>query len=128
MPSSCHHQPQDHPAPQDQIPADVVLASVRLPGDPDSRDVHVRNGRVSAITPAGERPGGFTAAEIQVLDLEGRFLIPGLWDEHVHMTQWALAANRIDLSGAASARAAVELVRNRMTAAGRGADRTMTVV
>ena len=63
-----------------------------------------------------------------MLDLEGRFVVPGLWDEHVHMTQWALAANRIDLSGAASARAAVELVRNRITAAGPGADRTVTVV
>ena len=40
--------------------------------------------------------------------------IPGLWDEHVHMTQWAMAANRVDLSHAASARDAVDIIRSRM--------------
>jgi predicted amidohydrolase YtcJ len=127
MPSS-----PDDPAAQDRTPTDLVLASVRLPGGTKCRDVHIRGGHVSAITAGGERPDDFTAAGAQVLNLEGRFVIPGLWDEHVHMTQWALAANRIDLSGAASARAAVELVRNRLTAPGRGVDRTaepaMTVV
>jgi predicted amidohydrolase YtcJ len=106
----------------------MVLASVRLPGEAGCCDVHIRDGRVSAITAAGVRPGGSTAADAQVLDLEGRFVIPGLWDEHVHMTQWALAANRIDLSAAASARAAVELVRKRITAAGAGTEPAMTVV
>jgi len=105
-----------------------VLASVRLPGGTECSDLHIRDGRVSAITAAGARPGGFRAADAQVLDLEGRFVIPGLWDEHVHMTQWALAANRIDLSGAASASAAVELVRQRMTATDPGAEPTGTVV
>jgi predicted amidohydrolase YtcJ len=83
---------------------------------------------VPAITAAGARPGGFSAADAQGLDLEGRFVIPGLWDEHVHMTQWALAANRIDLSGAASASAAVELVRKRITATDPGAEPASTVV
>ena len=49
-----------------------------------------------------------------MVDLDGRYVIPGLWDEHVHMTQWALAANRIDLSGAASAREAADVVRSRI--------------
>ncbi|MBD1542631.1 amidohydrolase family protein [Arthrobacter sp. IA7] len=110
------------------MPTDVVLASVRLPGDTGCSDLHIRNGRVSAITAAGARPGSFRAADAQVLDLEGRFVIPGLWDEHVHMTQWAMAANRIDLSGAASASAAVELVRQRITATDPGAEPTGTVV
>jgi predicted amidohydrolase YtcJ len=128
MPSSQDRSSHDQAAPQDLTPTEMVLASVRLPGGTESCDVHIRDGHVSAVTAAGERPGGSTAADAQVLDLAGRFVVPGLWDEHVHMTQWALAANRIDLSGAASARAAVELVRNRITAAGHGADRTVTVV
>lgn len=49
-----------------------------------------------------------------MVDLDGRFVIPGLWDEHVHMTQWALAAGRIDLSGAASAREAAAVVHSRL--------------
>ncbi|GAP55663.1 amidohydrolase 3, partial [Arthrobacter sp. Hiyo6] len=31
-----------------------------------------------------------------MVHLEGRHVIPGLWDEHVHMTQWALTASRMD--------------------------------
>ncbi|MDQ1056143.1 putative amidohydrolase YtcJ [Arthrobacter globiformis] len=123
MPSS-----QDQASPQDLTPAEMVLASVRLPGETECCDVYIRDGHLSAITAAAERPGGSTAADAQVLDLEGRFVIPGLWDEHVHMTQWALAANRIDLSGAASARAAVELVRKRITEATPETEPTMTVV
>ena len=45
-----------------------------------------------------------------MVNLEGRYIIPGLWDEHVHMTQWALASNRLDLSGAGSAREAAAAV------------------
>jgi predicted amidohydrolase YtcJ len=51
------------------------------------------------------------------VDLDGRFVIPGLWDEHVHMTQWALAAGRIDLSGAASAREAAAVVGSHLAGA-----------
>ena len=53
-------------------------------------------------------------ARSRVVDLDGRCVIPGLWDEHVHMTQWALAAGRIDLSGATSAREAAAVVRSRL--------------
>ena len=34
----------------------------------------------------------------QVIEGGGRFVLPGLWDAHVHMTQWALAARRLDVS------------------------------
>ena len=37
------------------------------------------------------------------LDLEGRWVLPGLWDHHVHFGQWAMASRRVDLSGATSA-------------------------
>jgi predicted amidohydrolase YtcJ len=36
--------------------------------------------------------------------------MPGLWDAHVHLTQWALARRRLDVSGASSAAHAVQLV------------------
>ncbi len=52
----------------------------------------------------------------------GRYIIPGLWDEHVHMTQWALASNRLDLSGAGSAREASAVVGSRIDVAGRSVD------
>jgi hypothetical protein len=46
-----------------------------------------------------------------VHDLEGRWVLPGLWDHHVHFGQWAMAARRLDLSAAGSAADAAALVR-----------------
>src|SRR6478736_717065 len=90
-------------------PPDLVLASARHPGEEICFDVHLRAGAVSAIIPS--RPGsGALPAATRVVDLDGRYIIPGLWDEHVHMTQWALASNRLDLSGAGSAREAAAVV------------------
>jgi predicted amidohydrolase YtcJ len=85
----------------------LVLASVRLPGAAALLDIQLHGGTVSRITPAGQLPA---VPGSRAVDLAGRWVIPGLWDEHVHMTQWALGANRIDLSGAASAREAAAAV------------------
>ncbi|MET1020583.1 MAG: amidohydrolase family protein [Arthrobacter sp.] len=93
---------------------DLVLASARVPGRTVLCDLHVAGGVISRLAPAGT-PGSRGS---RVVDLDGRYVIPGLWDEHVHMTQWALAANRIDLSGAASAREAADVVRANLAAPG----------
>lgn len=94
---------------------DLVLASARQPGSAALLDVHVAGGTVTHLGPAGEVPPA-----APVVDLDGRYVIPGLWDEHVHMTQWALAANRIDLSEAESARDAAGTVRSRLSGAAPG--------
>ncbi|GAA5064897.1 hypothetical protein HNP84_006667 [Thermocatellispora tengchongensis] len=86
---------------------ELLLRDARRYGGDRRHDVHVRGGRVVRIAPAGELsvPGAEQVA------LDGRFLGPGLWDEHVHFTQWVIRRRRIDLSGAASAAETVELVR-----------------
>ncbi|WP_104175986.1 amidohydrolase [Arthrobacter sp. Y81] len=89
---------------------DLVLASVREPGRTDCLDIHIARGVVTRITAADEQRSGARTA-----DFGGRYAIPGLWDEHVHMTQWAMAANRIDLSHAASASDAVDVVHSHLT-------------
>lgn len=86
---------------------DLVLQSVRLPGADSLYEVHIRDGLLGGIYPRGEAP---RATASPALDCGGRYLIPGLWDEHVHMTQWAMHTNRLDLSGAASAREAAAAV------------------
>lgn len=98
--------------PSAAAPPAVVLASIRQPGDAGSSDIHIVEGVVSRISPAADRPAGPT-----VLDFDGGYAIPGLWDEHVHMTQWALAAQRLDLSRAESARDALELLRPHLSGA-----------
>ena len=52
---------------------------------------------VAAMAGAVARPPG-----VPVVDGDGRWLIPGLWDAHVHLGQWAMASRRLDLSGTAS--------------------------
>ena len=81
---------------------DLVLRSVLQPGDTTPSDLHITDGVITQIVPA-------TPTDAPTLD--GRTVIPGLWDEHVHMTQWALAGARFDLSAAASAGEALEIVR-----------------
>jgi predicted amidohydrolase YtcJ len=90
---------------------ELVLAAVRQPGDAEPRNLHLRDGAVAGISTGEEFPAG-----VEVVELEGRFVIPGLWDEHVHMTQWALHTNRLDLSGAASAGEAAAVVGSRASA------------
>ena len=45
------------------------------------------------------------------IDLDGRWVLPGLWDHHVHFGQWAMASRRLDVSAASSAAEAAALVR-----------------
>ena len=52
----------------------------------------------------------------EVVDLDGRFLLPGLWDRHVHFDQWAQIKVRLDLSGAETATAAARLVASHLAA------------
>lgn len=94
----------------------VLLRSVRplrpgCDGLGDPVDVLLDGGRVRAVG-AGLDPGG-----AEVVGCDGRALLPGLWDHHVHMAQWALARRRLDVSGARSAADAAALVAARMATA-----------
>jgi len=50
-------------------------------------------------------------SDVDVVELDGRFVWPGLWDAHAHMGQWALRRSRVDVSAAGSAVETVALVR-----------------
>jgi predicted amidohydrolase YtcJ len=83
----------------------TVLRAARVDGR--LVDLTVADGLLTALTPHSPGPG---------LDLGGRVVVPGLWDNHVHFDQWALARRRLDLSGAGSAREAAALVVERLRA------------
>lgn len=85
----------------------TVLRSARLAGE--IVDVVVDDGHVHAIAPHLAAPVGS-----EVVDLRGRTLLPGMWDNHVHIDQYALARLRLDVSPARSAGQAAELVGNRL--------------
>ncbi|MGC5171160.1 amidohydrolase [Microbacterium sp. DT81.1] len=68
-------------------------------------DVFLEDGLIADIAPIGAlTPRG------AVLDAQGAWLVPGLWDHHVHVVQWALAAQREDLGSARSAAHAARIM------------------
>ena len=92
----------------------LLLRAARLVGTAgDPLDILVENGMITAV---GEAAGS-RAAQAQVVDIGGRWVSPALWDSHVHMGQWALMRQRLDLSSAASAAGAATLVAERLHAA-----------
>jgi predicted amidohydrolase YtcJ len=94
---------------------DLLLRNARFFDGGDPVDLRLSAGRIAEIAPAG----GLTAstdtasadtASIDTLDLEGRFVGPGLWDAHVHFTQWVITQRRVDLGATTSARDVIRVV------------------
>jgi predicted amidohydrolase YtcJ len=88
----------------------LLLVGARLPGGA-SVDVSVADGMIQSVGAAGDTPRD---PATRLVDLDGRVVIPGLWDKHVHATQWALVSRRLDLAAAESATDAVAIVAERL--------------
>ncbi|MFP5069961.1 amidohydrolase [Pseudonocardia nantongensis] len=91
----------------------VLLRSVRplrpgYAGLGEPVDVLLAGDRIAAVGP------GLAAGGAEIVECGGRALLPGLWDHHVHMEQWALARRRLDVSGARSAADAAARVATRL--------------
>nr|WP_257957028.1 amidohydrolase family protein [Nocardioides sp. B-3] len=71
------------------------------PGPEGLVDVTVTDGVVTAVSPS---VGG----------ADNGWLMPGLWDQHVHLGQWSLSSARLDSAPARSSAQAVDLVRERL--------------
>ena len=89
---------------------DLLLRRTRVapvggvPAPAEPVDVLVRDGTVTELAPRLDDPGCVT------VDADGRWLVPGLWDQHVHMTQWARTMGRLDLAGTRSPREVLQRV------------------
>ncbi|GAA3830058.1 amidohydrolase [Nocardioides panacisoli] len=90
----------------------LLLRGARLvplrPGEevPDRPvDVLVEGDEVTAVGPALQRPAG-----VEEYGVDGRWIMPGLWDAHAHLGQWTLARQRLDTGAVTSADEAVALV------------------
>ena len=76
----------------------LLLNNARVNGE--IVDIRIADGLIAEI---GRLDGEGT-------DLGGRIVVPGLWDNHVHFSQWALSSQRFDLSAATSAAEAAAMV------------------
>jgi hypothetical protein len=94
--------------------ASVLLRNARIATAGQASDPHsitVRSGHIVDLRPAGEAdPASGLGETAQALDLDGRWVVPGLWDHHVHFSQWSIMRDRLDLSGARSAAQAARAV------------------
>lgn len=91
-----------------ETPGTLLLRNGRLPGSDEIVDVEIVDGtirRIGWIDPA------YPAS--RTVDLGERWIIPGLWDNHVHFSQWAQTARRLDVSAARSAAEAAAIVAER---------------
>lgn len=82
-----------------------MIRGVRIAGgafaEDAAVDIHLSGGRIADLAPSGA-----LAPRGEVLEAEGAWAIPGLWDHHVHTVQWALSTQRISLLDAVTAREA----------------------
>jgi predicted amidohydrolase YtcJ len=84
-------------------------------------------GQTTSMTlPSDTRAARVVQGEDSVIDLGGRWIIPGLWDSHVHMGQWAQMRHRLNLDGAQSVADVLRLAGER-AASSPGATRPLHV-
>ncbi|WP_417511648.1 amidohydrolase [Microbacterium sp.] len=90
----------------------AAIRQVRIAGpgreylmDDEPVDIHIDAGRIVDIAPSGALP-----VRGQAIDAQGAWVVPGLWDSHVHTVQWALVSERVALHDATSAREAAALM------------------
>jgi predicted amidohydrolase YtcJ len=66
-------------------------------------DLRIEGGLIAEI-------GDIPSTDDESVDLDGRWLTPGLWDHHVHFSQWSMQSQRLDVSSAGSAAETARLI------------------
>lgn len=82
-----------------------TLRQARLLGEDGLVDIELTDAAVTGV-----RPSGSTHARGEVIELDGRHVMPGLWDHHVHFTLWSITNKRVDVSAACSPQQAARIV------------------
>ena len=85
----------------------TLLAGARLAGEAGLFDLHLDDGVIKTIAPAGDSAAPVGAHRVE---LDGRWVVPGLHDRHVHFSQWAMVSRRLDVAAAGSAAEVAALV------------------
>ena len=98
--------------------ADLILTNGRIytlrPGRPPATAIAFANRRVAAFD---DEAIALRNAGTEVINLEGRVVIPGLTDHHIHFTAYAMSLARVQLEGTRSLQDAVARVAARVQTA-----------
>ncbi|HYP45319.1 MAG TPA: amidohydrolase family protein [Propionibacteriaceae bacterium] len=86
-------------------------------------DIRIAQGRVLEVA----RRLGSSTDEEEVIEAGGRWAVPGLWDQHVHFSQWAQSRHRLDVSATSHPSQVVRLVRDQVAQLPPGATATLLV-
>nr|WP_154596119.1 amidohydrolase family protein [Aeromicrobium senzhongii] len=89
----------------------VRLVPVRSAAPTEPVSLRIRDGAIVDLAPELRAERGD-----RVVDADGRWTIPGLWDQHVHLTQWAQTRSRLDVSGTRDPAEVIRLVREELAA------------
>jgi len=86
----------------------MIVTRARRLGDASGQsvDIVLRDGLIEAIVPAGS---ALTEGQ-EVIDVDDRVVMPGLWDEHVHFSLWAQHRRQVSLHHADSAAQAARIM------------------
>ena len=101
------------PTPSSALPADLIIHNARIytvdDNHPFADAMVVRGGRVVFV---GHERGAMTyrGTGTRVLDLNGRTVIPGMTDAHVHLQGLGQALRTVDLTGTTSYEQVIERV------------------
>src|SRR5690554_7515910 len=76
------------------------------------RNARLRSGVVDVLVEDGAivEIGSAVDCTAEEVHLDGRWLLPGLWDNHVHFSQLSMVQQRLDVAAADSAAEAAALV------------------
>jgi predicted amidohydrolase YtcJ len=93
----------------------LTLLNARIPGERSLIgaliNVVIDDGVISGIDFVGATGViSLNAVEGDTIDVGGRYIVPGLWDNHVHFSNWAQARRRVDVSQSNSLEQIVSIV------------------
>ncbi|MFV9506183.1 MAG: amidohydrolase [Oscillochloridaceae bacterium umkhey_bin13] len=85
------------------------------PDLPVARAIALRDGHVVAVGSEGRVQAAVAGQRAETINLQGRAVVPGLTDAHVHIIQQGLALREAHLAGTPSLEAALQIVAERAT-------------
>jgi predicted amidohydrolase YtcJ len=96
--------------------ADLILQNGRIttldPRHPEAKEVIIAKGRIAEVDSAGNFQSG---PETKVIDLQGRRVIPGLYDSHLHLIRGGLNYNmELRWEGVPSLSLALQMLREQV--------------